>query len=184
MASDVRDHLAVLDERRSRRSEKAFGNLEASRRVLAPEARTGCERHGVELSFSAECVNDAVCDNRHGTRPFVEAEVVAVRSRIAVDPLLGAGPGVERLNDLAIADAMKQDEAAVNHDRPAESLSDRLRPHDLRATWSPVVSEGRPPVDAVALRPKVLRPVRSDRLRAEPECDKAWKHSERCRSHH
>jgi hypothetical protein len=171
VASDVRNDPAVLDDRRSGRPEEAFGDLETSGRVLAPAPRARGEGHGMELPLRAERVDNPVCDNGHGTRPFVESEVVTIRCRVPVAPLFGAGAGIERLDHLAIVDAMKQDEAAVGHDWTAEPLSDWLGPHDLRAARSPVVSERWPSVDAVALRPKVLRPLSYGRLRAKPERD-------------
>ena len=78
----------------------------------------------MKLPLGAEGVDNPVCDNGHGTRPFVESEVVAVRRRVPVAPLLGAGTSVERLDDLVVAEAMKEDEAALGDDWTAESLAD------------------------------------------------------------
>ena len=66
---------------------------------------------GVQLPFRAVRIDDSVRDDRHRARAFVESKVVAVGRGIRVPPLRRAGEGVERLDDLAVVDTMKQNQA-------------------------------------------------------------------------
>src|SRR4030095_14742045 len=77
VAADVGDDTPAFDEGRAGRTKESLWHVEALHRVLAPAARALCEIHGVELTLRAERVDDAIGDDRHGARSFVEAEVVS-----------------------------------------------------------------------------------------------------------
>ena len=100
----------------------------------------------MQLTFGAERVDDAVGDHRHRARPFVEAEVVPVRRRVGVPPLPRAGPRVERLDDLLVGNAMKEQHAVLDHGGPGKRLPDLLAPHDFWACGAPELSESGGPV--------------------------------------
>src|SRR5207244_4068704 len=84
-------------------------------------------------------------------------------------------------NDLAIRDAMEEDDAILNDDRAAESLADRPAPDHAWSRSAPYFSQGRSVIDAVAAGTEDLRPVRGDRLRSKHSREDHW--SEKERSH-
>ena len=88
--------------------------------VLAPEALARRKLNRVKLSLCAERVHHAVGDHGHRARSLVESEIVTVRGRITVLPLSRARTRIERLDDLATRHAMKENHAALRHDRSAD----------------------------------------------------------------
>ena len=75
LSADVRDHPAVLDERRTGGAKEALRHAELARRVHAPDFLAAREIHGVELAFGAKCVDGAICAPRtraNATRPPIE----------------------------------------------------------------------------------------------------------------
>ena len=111
LPADVGDDLSAFDERRARGAEKSLVDLELAHRIDVPQRLSRREIDRVELPFGAVGVDDAIGDHRHGARAFVEPEIVAVGCGIGVPPLRRAGERIERLDDLAIVDAMKQNQA-------------------------------------------------------------------------
>ena len=113
----------------------------------------------MELSFGAIRIDDAVGHDGHSARPLVKAEVVSVGRRIRVTPLRRACLGIERIDNLLVANAMKQDDASLDDDGTAESLSDRHAPDDLRPLGRPGFRERGSAVHAGAIGTEELRPV-------------------------
>ncbi len=116
----------------------------------------------MELALRAEGVDDAIGDHRHGARPFIEAEVVAVGRRIGVAPHRCASLRVERLEHFLVADAMEQQHPVLDDSRSGKGLANLLAPDDLRAGRSPRLEQRRTGVRAVAIGPEELRPVRAE----------------------
>src|SRR4030095_14327278 len=116
----------------------------------------------------AKGVHHTIGHDWHRTRPFVEAEVVAIRRRVAVLPLCLAGRRVHRLDDFAVRHALKEDDAALDDDGPAEALTDRAARNDARSPGAPGVAQ-RSDVHAIALGTEELRPVCGDELRSYGE---------------
>ena len=116
----------------------------------------------MQLALRAERVDDAIGDDRHGARSFVEAEVVAVVRGVRVAPDRCAGLGVERLEHFLVADAVEEQHAVLDDRGPGECLTDLLAPDDLRAGRAPRLGQWRAGVGAVAIRSEKLRPVGGD----------------------
>ena len=135
--------LPAFDERRAGGAEESLVDVELAHRVDVPQRLPGREIDRVQLPFGAVRVDDAVGDDRHGARPFVESEIVAVGGGIRVPPLRRAGERVERLDDLAIVDAMKQNQPRAGDDRAAEPLADLLAPQHPRTGRRPLLVERR-----------------------------------------
>src|SRR5207237_3668096 len=130
-----------LNERRTGRAKKALRHAEPALGVHAPDPLSAREIHRVELSLGAKGVDDAIGDHGHRARALVEAEIVAVGRRIRVLPQRLAAGGVDSFDDLAIRDAMEEDDAILNDDRAAESLADRPAPDHAWSRSAPYFSQ-------------------------------------------
>jgi hypothetical protein len=98
----------------------------------------------VKLTLRAERVDDAIGDDRHGARSFVEAEVVSVVCGVRVAPHRCASLGVERLEHFLVADTVEEQHAALDHHRPGKRLADLLAPDDLGPDGPHASSRGGP----------------------------------------
>ena len=168
-AADVGDHAPALDQRGPGRAKESLWHVEALHRVFRPDARAFREVHRVQLPLSAKRVNDAVGNDRHRPRAFVEAEVVAIVRGVCVAPPGRSGCRVERLEHLFVADAMKEQQSILDDDGSGECLPDLLPPDDLRSRCAPCLGQRRSGVGPVALRSKELWPVGGDDRRGDRE---------------
>ena len=125
---DVRQHAAVLDERRAGGAEEPLAEPEARPGVDAPDAIAGLEVDGVERTLGPERVDAPPGDDRRGPRPLVEAEVVPVCRRVVVAPDRLPGAGIERLQHLGAALAVEEEQAVAGDDGPREALAHRAAP--------------------------------------------------------
>ena len=128
----------------------------------------------MQHALRAERVDAPAGDGRGGARSFVEAEIVAILGRVIENPDRGAGLGVERLDDLFGAYAMKQDQPAGRYHRTGEALSDVLFPDHRRAALGPFRRQVAARIDAVARRPEELRPVLGERAGGHDGEDHEW----------
>ena len=170
LAADVRDDPSVLDERRTGSAEVAFR-----------ARRTGAWCPRSRSSFRLRDRRRGVAPRRRNVYTAPLATTGTARgpsskpksSRYDVGyaylPLRLAAGGIDRFDDLAIRDAMEEDDAILNDDRPAESLTDRPAPDDAWAGSPPCFTQWGSAVDAVAAGTEDLRPVRRDRLRSKCE---------------
>ena len=68
------------------------------------------EIDSVQLALGTERVDNAGGYHGHGTRAFVETEIIAIGGWIGVAPRRRARLRVERLEHLFVADAMKEED--------------------------------------------------------------------------
>ena len=109
-SADIGQHAAVFNQRRSRGSEEPLGDAETLHGVHAADARTRLQVNRVKLSLCTERVDDAVGNHGNRARTLVEAEIVPIGGRVGVSPPSGTGPRIERLHDILIPNAVKQDD--------------------------------------------------------------------------
>ena len=136
----------------------------------------------MQLALGAEGVDDAIGDDRHGARTFVEAEVVSIVRGVRVTPDRCARLGVERLEHFLVADAVEEQHAVLDDRGPGKCLTDLLPPDDLRAGRSPRLGQRRAGIRAVAIRSKKLRPIGGDdrrrRERNQSGSDRETRHAD------
>ena len=159
LPADVGNDPAVFDQRRAGGTEESLPYAEAPHGVDVPESPSRREVKGLQLSLRAKREDPAVDDHGHRARPFIEPEVVTISSRIRGAPLGSSCPRVEGLDDLFIADTVKQNQAIAGHHGSREALADLLPPDRFRSGGGPRARKRRPAVHAISHRPEKLRPV-------------------------
>ena len=81
----------------------------------------------MQLAFRPVGVDAAIANNGNRARPFIEPEIITIRCGIGVTPLRRTGERIERFDDFAIGDAVKQDESILGDDGPLSPCPTCLR---------------------------------------------------------
>ena len=158
-AADVGDDPAVLHHRRAGRAEETLADAETLCRVDVPEQLAGLQVDGGEPALRPERDDAPAGRDRHGARPLVEPEVVAVGGRRVVAPERFARRGVQRLQHLPAFEAVEEQHAPARHRRSGEPFADGPPPQLRRTAAGPLGGERGSVVASVAVRPEPLRPV-------------------------
>ena len=113
----------------------------------------------MERSFGSEGIDFARRDGGRCARSFVEPEVVAVSGWVLEMPEGLALGTIQAFDHLLIAQAMEDDEFAVEDGWPAKPLADDSLPQDSWSLWRPGAGQVMLRIDAIVAGAKKLRPV-------------------------
>ncbi len=85
----------------------------------------------MKLALSAERVDDAIGNDRHGAGSLIEPEIVAVSGGVRVAPDRCAGLGVECLEHFLVAYAVEEQHSVLDDCRSGKCLTHLFAPDDL-----------------------------------------------------
>jgi hypothetical protein len=112
-ATDIEQHKAAFDKRRTGSSEEAFANVELLVCIDSPQFFAGCKVEAVQDALSPERVDPPCRNRRRRTRTFVKAEIIAVVRWVVKPPDFLTGRGIETLDGLLVTHAMEQNQFAI-----------------------------------------------------------------------
>src|SRR5207245_8638753 len=124
-------------ERRRADAEETLGHVVVLVHRAAPDPFAALQLQAGQRSLRADRDYVFAGDGRRRSRPVTLAELIFILRRIRVAPMALAAGGIETLDDLFIADAMKQDQPVAGDDGTAIAFADLLAPEQRWAGFGP-----------------------------------------------
>ena len=144
--------------------------MKVLRRFSLPNRLAGFDVETQQHALRAKGVAMLFGEQWRAARAVVVAERIAVTGGGGVAPNRLGCLRVERLDDLLVADAVKQNQTAVADGRCAVAGADLFFPKHLRPAAWPSAEQAGLAGGAIGARPKQLRPISRHRL-GQAECD-------------
>ena len=165
--AEIDDEPVALDERGGGDAEKILLEPELSEEFTAPEHLARVQIEAVEAALGAEGEDAAGGDDGTGARTRIEAVAVAVGARIGELPETLAVAGAQAVDDLVVADAVKQHEPVARDGGGGEALAFLDFPDGAKAVPGELLEQRRLGRNHVVRRTEERRPVRGGGPRGE-----------------
>ena len=148
-SASIEQDQIPLDDGRAADAKKVLLYPELRVQGALPDELAGLQLDAGHRPLRAVGIDTIPIDGGRGSRPAVVLVSIPVLRGVGVSPLRLARPGIQGLDDLVVADALKNDEPPARGNRSAIALSDAAGPEHRRSLGRPGFQQARFPGNSV-----------------------------------